>query len=355
MTASAGGQRAAIVGATGNLGTSVLAALREDPEFSAITALSRREPPALGGGVDWERTDICGDDLVDRFADADTVIHLAWLFQPTHDPVTTWRTNVLGSIRVFEAAAAAGVRSVVHASSIAAYSPGPGQRPVNETWPTHGWPNSAYAREKAYLERYLDAFERRHPDIQVLRMRTAFCFKPESAAEQRRLFIGPLLPHRLARPDLLPALPLPAGLRFQAVHSDDVGEAYRLAARSRLSGAFNIAAEPLIDGAKLAELLGVRTVSVPPGLVRGALAVAWNLHLVPASPQLFETFLRLPVMDTGRARTELGWVPSRSSTGAVADFLRGLRSSSGAATPPLRSSLPGGRVHELRTGVGQRP
>ncbi|MDI2029245.1 NAD-dependent epimerase/dehydratase family protein [Saccharopolyspora sp. TS4A08] len=355
MTASEGNRRVAVVGGTGNLGTSVIAALREDPEFSAITALSRREPPALGSAIGWERTDICQDDLVGRFADADTVIHLAWLFQPTHDPLTTWRTNVLGSIRVFEAAAAAGVRTLVHASSIAAYSPGPGRRPVDETWPTHGWPRSAYAREKAYLERYLDAYEQRHPDVRVVRMRTAFCFKPESAEEQRRLFIGPFLPNRLARPELLPALPLPEGLRFQAVHSDDVGEAYRLAVRSRLSGAFNVAAEPLIDASELAELLGVRTVSAPPALVRGALAAAWRLHLVPASPHLFEAFMRLPVMDTGRARTELGWTPARSSTGAVEDFLRGLRSSTGATTPPLRSSTPSDRVHELRTGVGQRP
>ncbi|WP_406691561.1 NAD-dependent epimerase/dehydratase family protein [Saccharopolyspora sp. ID03-671] len=353
MAASGDDRRVAIVGATGNLGTSVVAALREDPDVE-ITALSRREPSALGSGVDWSSTDICQDDLVGRFASTDTVVNLAWLFQPTHDPVTTWRNNVLGSIRVFEAAAAAGVRKLVHASSIAAYSPGRGRQPVNESWPTHGWPNAAYSREKVYLERYLDSFERRS-DIEVVRMRTAFCFKPESAEEQRRLFIGPFLPNRLARPELLPAFPLPAGLRFQAVHSDDVGQAYRLAVRSDLTGAFNIAADPVIEASELAELLDARPIPVPPWLVRGALSAAWNLHLVPASPGLFETFMRLPVMDTTKARTELGWTPVHDSTSTVAGFLRGLRSATGDDTPPLRSSSPGGRVQELRTGVGQRP
>lgn len=354
MAASGDHRRVAVVGATGNLGTSVVAALREDPDVE-ITALSRREPPELGEGVDWERTDVREDDLVGRFASTDTVVHLGWLFQPTRDPVTTWRNNVLGSIRVFEAAAAAGVRHLVHASSIAAYSPGRSRRPVNESWPTHGWPNAAYSREKAYLERYLDTFERRYPDIRVVRMRTAFCFKPQSAEEQRRLFLGPFLPNRLARPDLLPVLPVPAGLRFQAVRSDDVGAAYRLAVRSDLGGAFNVAADPLVDGSVLGELLGARTVPVPPELVRAALSAAWHLRLVPASPELFEAFMRLPVMDTSRARAELGWTPVHTSTEAIANFLIGLRSATGDDTPPLRSPVPGGRVHELRTGVGRRP
>jgi hypothetical protein len=30
------------------------------------------------------------DDLVPHFRGADAVVHLAWLFQPTHDPATTW-------------------------------------------------------------------------------------------------------------------------------------------------------------------------------------------------------------------------------------------------------------------------
>ncbi|RRO14198.1 NAD-dependent epimerase/dehydratase family protein [Saccharopolyspora rhizosphaerae] len=354
MASTGDTRRVAIVGATGNVGTSVMGALRQDPDVE-ITAMSRRQPPPLGTDVRWERTDICQDDLVGRFADVDTVVHLAWLFQPTHDPVTTWRNNALGSIRVFEAAAAAGVRSVVYASSIGAYSPGRGRQPVNESWPTHGYPTSAYSREKAYLERYLDAFERRHPDIRVVRMRMAFCFKPQSAEEQRRLFIGPFLPNRLARPELLSAFPLPAGLRFQAVHSEDVGEAYRLAVRSELSGAFNIAAEPLIDASVLGELLGARPVPVPPRLVRGALSAAWHLHLVPASPQLFDTFMRLPVMDTSRAQVELAWNPKRSSTTAIAEFLLGLRAATGHDTPPLQSPIPGGRLQELRTGVGERP
>src|SRR5690606_9993072 len=119
--------------------------------------------------------------LGEAFAGADAVVHLAWAFQPTHDPATTWRTNVLGSMRVFDAVAAAGVPALLHASSVGAYSPGPKDHAVDESWPTHGWPDAAYCREKAYLERALDTFERDHPAPRVVRMPPALLLQPSPA------------------------------------------------------------------------------------------------------------------------------------------------------------------------------
>jgi nucleoside-diphosphate-sugar epimerase len=46
------------------------------------------------------------------------------------------RVNVDGSARVFRAVADAGVRSLVYASSVGAYSRGPKDRLVDESWPT---------------------------------------------------------------------------------------------------------------------------------------------------------------------------------------------------------------------------
>ncbi|WP_249125004.1 NAD-dependent epimerase/dehydratase family protein [Saccharopolyspora erythraea] len=345
--------RVVVVGATGNIGTSVVEALGADPAVSGIVAMARREPAQLGPKATWVRADVTSDELVRHFRGADCVVHLAWIFQPTHDPVTTWRNNVMGSLRVFDAVAEAGVPALVHASSVGAYSPGP-RRAVDESWPTHGWPGAAYTREKAYLERSLDTYEREHPDIRVVRMRTAFSFKTQAASEQRRLFLGPFVPNRLARPDLVPRIPALAGLRFQAVHSSDLGEAYRLAVRSDVSGAFNVASEPVIDSEVLAELFGARTFRMPVWPARTALAAAWHLHLVPASPGLFDAFLRLPVMDISRAHSVLDWWPRRSSTEAVEEFVHGLRETAGAPTPPLQPRIPGGRVAEIRTGVGQR-
>jgi len=348
--------RVVVLGATGNVGTSVVQSLAAEPEVTSVLGLARRLPDWQVPKTQWVAADMASDDLVAQLRGADVVVHLAWLIQPTHDPHLTWRVNVLGSIRVLRAVAEARVPALVYASSVGAYSPGPKDRPVDESWPTHGQPTAAYTREKAYLERLLDTFEREHPDRRVVRLRPGFIFKREAGSQQRRLGIGPLLPHRLVRPDLIPVLPDLPGLRFQALHSLDVGEAYRLAAIRPVRGAFNLAAEPVLDMSRLARLLDARTIRVPTRGVRAALAAAWHLHLVPASPQLLDAVLQLPIMDIGRARDELGWVPRHSSLDAIAEFLDGLREGAGMDTPPLSPRTAGPlRIGEFRTGVGQRP
>lgn len=328
--------RIVVVGGTGNVGTSVIGALAEEPEVTSVLGLARRPPEWVAPKTEWARADVRSDDLTGHFRAADVVIHLAWVFQPTHDPVATWRANALGSIRVFKAVAEARTKALVYASSVAAYSPGPADRhAVDERWPTHGWPTAAYSREKAYVERVLDSFERDRPDIRVVRMRTAFLFKRESASQQRRLFAGPLLPTRLVRPGLVPIVPDLRGLRFQAMHTTDAAQAYRLATVRPVRGAFNIAAEPSIGAAELAGLFGAKVVAVPRWPIRQALAAAWHMHLVPTSPQLLDAALRLPIMDVGRAREELGWIPQRTALEAIGEFLDGLRAGAAMATPPL--------------------
>ncbi|GAA2424247.1 NAD-dependent epimerase/dehydratase family protein [Streptomyces macrosporus] len=369
------GLRVVVLGATGNVGTSVLARLGDDPGIASVLGIARRVPLWTPPKTRWASVDIGaggdgrpdggGDDrmgqaveerLTDLFRGADVVVHLAWLMQPMRDPLTTWRTNVLGTGRVLRAVAAAEVPAVVYASSVGAYSPGPGDRPVDESWPTHGGrPDAAYCREKAYVERLLDGFERDHPGIRVVRMRPGFIFKRESASEQRRLFAGPFLPQRLVRSALVPVVPDLPGLRFQVLHTEDAAEAYRLAIVQPVHGAFNLAADPVVDASVLADLLGARVVRLPLGPVRAAVAAAWRLRLAPAAPELFDAFLRLPVMDRGRAERELGWTPRHSAREALRDLLRGMREVAGAPTAPLAPVAEGGRLHEIATGVGARP
>jgi hypothetical protein len=84
-------------------------------------------------------------------------------------------------------------------------------------------------------------------------------------------------------------------------------------------------------------------VKLPLGPIRAAVAAAWNLHLVPASPTLVDLVLSLPVLDTARARAELEWKPSRTSLEAIREFLTGLRETSGMHTPPLEPRAGGPR------------
>ncbi|HEX6389530.1 MAG TPA: NAD-dependent epimerase/dehydratase family protein [Solirubrobacteraceae bacterium] len=350
------GLHVAVTGATGNVGTSVMRALGEDDAIASVVAIARRPPSSSWPKATFVAADVARDDLAPHLRGADAVIHLAWLIQPSRDRAETRRVNVEGSTRVFAAAAEAGVPALVYASSVGAYSPGPKDRAVDESWPTDGTPTSFYAVDKAAVERRLNAFERAHPEIRVVRLRPALIFKREAATGIRRLFAGPLLPSPLVRPELLPVLPLPRGLRMQAVHADDIAQAYLLAVvDERARGAYNVAADPVLDGAVLGRAFGARPVAVPVAAVRAAAAAAWRLRLTPTPPGWLDMGMNVPVMDSARARNELGWTPVRSAVEAVEDLVRGLRERADAPTPPLaRASSGPARVREFMTGIGAR-
>jgi len=348
--------RIVVTGATGNVGTSVLEALAADPQVTEIVGIARRPTAWQPPKTRWVWADVAGDDLVGHFAGADAVIHLAWLIQPSRDGAELERVNVEGSRRVFEAAAEAGARALVHASSIGVYSPGPKDRPVDERWPRDGIESSFYSRHKAAAERILDAVESAHPSLRVVRLRPALIFKREAAPEIRRLFAGPLLPGKLLHPRLIPVLPLPRRLVLQCVHSRDVGEAYRLAAvDENARGAYNIAAEPVLDRETLGRALGARVVTVPARVLRAAAGLAWRARLQPTPPGWLDMGLGVPVMDTARARDELGWTPRVGAVEALHELLDGLRHPQGVPTPPLDTHA-GGRFrhNEFKTGVGGR-
>jgi nucleoside-diphosphate-sugar epimerase len=348
--------RVVVLGATGNVGTSVLRALASEPAVDRVVGVARRLPKVDLAKTEWAAADIARDDLEPLFRGADAVVHLAWLIQPSRDLDALRATNVEGSLRVFRAAAAAGVPRLVYASSVGAYSPGPKDRRVDESWPTGGIGSSFYARHKAEVERLLDGFGAEHPDIRVVRLRPGLIFKYRAASEIRRLFAGPFLPSPLVRPGLIPVVPDIPRLRFQAVHSYDVGEAYRLAiVNDDARGAYNVAAEPILDPAELGRLLGARPIPVPAAALRAGAAVSWRLRLQPSPEGWVDMALAVPLMDTSRARNELGWEPERSSGDALLELMRGMRDGAGFDTPPLE---PGGagpaRMREVLSGIGGR-
>jgi len=316
-----------------------------------VLAIARRPASLAFPKVEWARADISRDDVEPLLVGADVLVHLAWQIQPSHDEATMARTNVAGSLALFDAAARAGVGAIVYASSVGTYGDGPKDRRVDETWPHDGIGTSFYSRHKATVERALDRFEASHPAIRVVRMRPSLIFKRGQGSEARRLFLGPLMPVRLLRPRLLPVLPDVAGLRFQVVHTDDVADAYRRAIVSEARGPFNIAADPVLDLPTIAAAIEARTVPVPRALASGVVDLTWRAHLQPTPVGWLEMGLRTPLLSTDRARRELGWSPTRTAVEAVVEVLEGLSSRSGEPTARLEPRV-GGHVGERVTGVG---
>ena len=347
--------RVVVVGASGNVGTSVLRSLAAEPAVDSVLGVCRRLPGLRLTKVEWQSADVASSPLEPLFRGADAVVHLAWLIQPGRDQQTVRAVNVHGSERVFRAVVAAGVPTLVYASSVGAYGRGPKDIRVDEGWPASGIPTSFYSRHKAEVETLLDDLEAEHPVLRVVRLRPGLIFKRDAASGIRRLFAGPLLPNALVRRGLIAAVPDVPRLAFQAVHSHDVGEAYRLALMGDVRGAFNIAAEPVLDARELARALGARPVPVPARALRAGAALSYALRLQPSEPGWVDMGLGVPLMDMTRARDELGWTPRSSATDALLELLDGLRHGAGIDTPPLEPGSAGPlRLREFASGLGAR-
>lgn len=345
--------KVAVIGASGNTGTALLRELQNESAISEILGIARRRPEVGRppyGGARWEVFDIAvptrneqdRELIVERLAEllrgVDTVVHLAWLIQPIHDRELLRRANVAGTARVIEASVRAGVRHLVVASSVGAYSPVDDDRRRDESWPTDGTADgSHYAVDKAAQERLLDDAETAHPSLLITRLRPALVFHAAAGAEILRYFLGALVPGRALRPGALPVLPVPAGLRLQVVHAADLADAYRRVIMERPGGAFNIASEPVLRGPELAEVVsGGRFVEVPPSALRPLLSLAWRSRAIAADPGWLDLAMAAPLLDTDRARQDLGWVPRVSTDSALAELLDGIAEGSGAGSPPMR-------------------
>ncbi len=337
----------AITGASGNAGTALLrklqAQLSEKPGSLKLTGISRRLPDTGRepySGVEWHTLDIGLDgdrtQLDTALEGVDSVVHLAWQIQPNRDLEELYRTNVTGTRNVLAAAARAGVKQVVCASSVGAYSKASKDQRRNESWPVRGMAGSHYSRHKAEQEAALDAFMAAEPGISVARLRPGLIFQSDAGSEIGRYFLGRLLPRLLPGKLRIPLLPAPDSLAFQAVHADDLADAYWRVIDQRASGAFNIAAEPVLTPQELARILGARRIlPIPMGLLHKFVGLTWRLRLQPTDSGWVEMAAGAPIMDTDRARRILGWEPTISATDAVRAVLQGMGTGEGVAPSPV--------------------
>jgi nucleoside-diphosphate-sugar epimerase len=147
-------------------------------------------------------------------------------------------------------------------------------------------------------------------------------------------------------------------LAFQAVHTEDVGRAFaRAVTDPAVQGAFNLAADPVLDAARLAEALNARIVPLPFRTLRAGADVAFRARLTPTDAGWLDMAAAVPVMSTQRARQELGWVPEHSSQDALLELIEGLHDKAGLPTPPLHPMPTGPRrlADSLLTAVRGGP
>lgn len=129
--------RILITGGFGYVGGRVAALLQESRGDGKIRLLTRRPPeawPTWAGACEVIQGDVLNVDALERaMTGVDIVIHLAALneVESARDPYQALLVNAGGTLRVLEAAAAAGARRVVYLSTFHVYGPR-AQSPITE-------------------------------------------------------------------------------------------------------------------------------------------------------------------------------------------------------------------------------
>ncbi|WP_460358677.1 NAD-dependent epimerase/dehydratase family protein [Mycobacterium sp. ZZG] len=327
--------RVAVTGPTGEIGLSTISALEDHPDVESIVGMARRPfDPAEHG---WTKTTYRQGDILDRdavhalVADADMVVHLAFIIMGSRDESA--RVNLQGTRNVFEAAVAEPrVRRLVYTSSVAAYgyhSDNP--VPITEDVPTRGSPEHYYSEQKAACEAVL-AEVTIGSSLQVYILRPCIVAGPKATALADAMpwnqLPGTVRRVTQALPLLKPPFPDP-GTPLQLVHHDDVASAIAAAVTtdSAPPGAYNIAGEGVLSMSTVGDALGARPVKVPHAAATASSEVIARLPFVPSILEWLHAGRTSVVMDTTKAREQLGWQPT--FTGA--ETLRALASAAGNA------------------------
>jgi nucleoside-diphosphate-sugar epimerase len=311
--------------------------LQEDDRIGRIVGIARRpfDPEARGWTkLEYRRGDVRRPhELRDAFAGVDAVVHLAFMITGNAARSDIRAINVDGTLNAFRAAADAGAGRFVYASSVAAYGFHPeNPQPLAEDVPARGSEGFYYSRQKAELEDLLD-------ELLLGSSVEAYVFRPCVVAGPRATMLieqtveavrvgdpVPLLRKGVEKlPLVAPVLPDP-GTPLQLVHHDDVAQAMGAAiCGDGPPGVYNLAGEGEVRVRDIAGALGWRWVPIPRPAVSLGTAAARRLSF--ASPKLeWAVAADTPVlMDTAKARRDLGWQPRHDAAQTLAQTVAGAR------------------------------
>ena len=319
----------AVTGPTGEIGISAVHALEQEPSVERVLGMARRPfDPSTHG---WEKTEYRQGDILDEDAvaalveDADVVVHLAYLIMGSREE--SRHINLTGTRNVFEATARAGrPRRLVYTSSVAAYGyHADNPQPLTEDVPARGSQQHYYSAQKAECEALL-AETTADSGLEVYVLRPCIVAGERATALADSMpwrQLSELLPDAVRRaitavPGLRPVLPDP-GIPLQLVHHDDVASAIAAAAVVEgHTGAYNLAADGVISFSDVASALGATAVPVPHSAAVAASEVLARLPWVPAIAEWLHVARTPVLMDTSRAKQELGWKPRYTSEETLA-------------------------------------
>lgn len=332
----------AVTGPTGTFGFGLIPLLQLDERVARVIGIARR--PFDPGERMWTKMEYRQGDvrdpeaLQDAFRGADVVVHLAFMITGTAPRATVRAINVDGTLNAFRAAAQAGAKRFVYASSLAAYG-FHSDNPVGmtEDWPVRPAAHLFYAQEKAEIEALLTEEAEQHPGLDLYMLRPPAVVGPD-AMGAKDIVPGPLAPLVSAVASLIERMPVPLpvaapNIQMQFIHQDDVGQALlQCIVAAGPAGAYNIAGDGVVTGPDIARELGFTAVPLPGGPVRAAaraLAAIPTPGFIPPAAEWIEAASHPAIMDVTKAKQQLGFTPEYTGIEALRDTLASARGGSG--------------------------
>ncbi len=241
-----------VTGVSNHWGARLAAHLLAATDFHVI-GLDADPPCDHIEGLDFIQADVRNTLIVDllRAEAVDTVCHLAFR-ESYRRSEAAFDLNVMGTMKVLGAAAAAGVRKIVIKSSTAVY----GARPDNSAFlaeerPLTNQPATGTIHDLVEIETFCNGFRGQYPHIILTVLRFANIIGPKVDTPMTR-FLGTQF-----TPKLLGFDP-----RIQVIHEEDVIEALAHAVVHDVPGVFNVAAEGVLPLSKAMALAGKMAIPV---------------------------------------------------------------------------------------------
>ena len=272
------------------------------------------QPPADAPGVEYVQGDVRDRDAVREACDGvDVVLHNVAQVPLAKDKELFWSVNVLGTANVLLAARDARVAKVVNTSSSAIFGI-PESNPVTEETP--GRPLEAYGRAKLQAEMLCREAATAGLDVTIVRPRTIL--------GHGRLGIMAILFEFVAEGAPLYVLGTGAN-RYQFVHATDLADACLRAAARSGPAVYNLGATRFGTMRETLQALadhagtGSRVRSLPAAPARLAMRAMAGTGAAPFAPYHWLLYSESLWFDVTRARTELGWEPTRSNAEMVVE------------------------------------
>jgi UDP-glucose 4-epimerase len=304
-----------ITGSFGYIGKRLLARLTQADDFDQIICTDILEPAdPLPVKFQYHNCDVRdGEKLRHIFEESgvNSVLHMAFIAHPTRDPNFEYEVDVIGTKNVLAACQALAVRKLVVASSDCAYGFFENTPDyLTEDAPIRGTPGFPYSENKARIEKMVADFASRVRECAVVVLRPC-------------MVMGPSVDNTTSRSMKQPVL---IGFRgwdpiMQFVNEDDTAEAFYLALKHDVEGAFNLAADEGLRYSELAKVIGKPLVSLPAWLIYPLVETLYRLRLMPfGKAQL--SYIRYPMsMNVDKIKKELGFRPRYTSRQTLEAFM----------------------------------